>query len=114
MFLIDTMVLSVLRRRARDPGVMAWISSKRHEDCFLSVVSIGEIERGITRKQDGDPAFADQLARWLDQLMRLNSDRLLAVDVGVAPAGASCRPRLATTAPTCSLPPQPWNMGSRW
>ena len=84
MFLIDTMVLSELRRRARDPGVVAWISRQRHEDCFLSVVSIGEIERGIARKQATDPAFAAQLAQWLDQLMRLYSDRLLPVDVGVA------------------------------
>ena len=58
MFLIDTMVLSELRRRERDPGVVAWINSQRHEDCFLSVVSIGEIERGIARKRVGDPAFA--------------------------------------------------------
>ena len=84
MFLIDTMVLSELRRRQRNPGVVAWISSQRHEDCFLSVVSVGEIERGIARQQSADPAFAAQLARWLDQLLRLYSDRLLPVDVGVA------------------------------
>ena len=84
MFLIDTMVLSELRRRERDPGVVAWISSQRHEDCFLSVVSIGEIERGIARKRVADPPFAAQLAGWLDQLLRLYCDRLLPMDVGVA------------------------------
>jgi len=84
MFLIDTMVLSELRRRERNPGVVAWISSQRHEDCFLSMVSIGEIERGIARKRATDPAFAAQLAGWLDQLLRLYGDRLLPMDVGVA------------------------------
>jgi len=84
MFLIDTMVLSELRRRERNPDVVAWVSSQRHEDCFLSVVTLGEIERGIARQQSADPAFAAQLARWLDQLLRLYSDRLLPVDVGVA------------------------------
>ena len=84
MFLIDTMVLSELRRRERDPGVVAWISSQRHEDCFLSVVSIGEIERGIARKRVADQAFVAQLAGWLDQLLRLYDDRLLPMDVGVA------------------------------
>lgn len=84
MFLIDTMVLSELRRRERDPGVVAWISSQRHDDCFLSVVSIGEIERGIARKRPVDPGFALQLAGWLDQLLRFYDDRLLPVDVGVA------------------------------
>lgn len=84
MFLIDTMVLSELRRRQRDPGVAAWIGSQRQEDCFLSVVSIGEIERGIARRRVADPAFARQLADWLDQLLRLHGDRLLPVDLGTA------------------------------
>ena len=84
MFLIDTTVLSELRRRQRDAGVVAWIREQRQEDCFLSVVSIGEIERGIARKRVVDPAFAAQLAGWLDQLLRLYGDRLLPVDVGVA------------------------------
>lgn len=84
MFLIDTMVLSELRLRQRDPGVVAWISKQRPEDCFLSVVSIGEIERGIARKRTRDAGFAQQLAGWLDQLLRLYGDRLLPVDVGVA------------------------------
>ena len=84
MFLIDTIVLSELRRRQRDPGVVAWISRQRPEHCFLSVVSIGEIERGIARKRTSDAGFAQQLAGWLDQLLRLYGDRLLPVDVGVA------------------------------
>jgi len=78
------MVLSELRRRERDPGVVTWISSQRHEDCFLSVVSIGEIERGIARRRATDPSFATQLAGWLDQLLRLYGDRLLPMEVGVA------------------------------
>ena len=84
MYLIDTMVLSELRLRQRDPGVVAWVSSQRQEDCFLSVVSIGEIERGIARKRSSDERFATQLAGWLDQLLRLYGDRLLPVDVAVA------------------------------
>jgi predicted nucleic acid-binding protein len=84
VFLIDTVVLSELRRRQRDSGVVAWIGSQRQEDCFLSVVSIGEIERGIARKRTTDSRFAQQLAGWLDQLLRLYGDRLLPVDVGVA------------------------------
>ena len=84
MYLIDTMVLSELRLRQRNPGVVAWISNQRQEDCFLSVVSIGEIERGIARKRSSDAGFATQLAEWLDQLLRLYGDRLLPVDVGVA------------------------------
>ncbi len=71
MFLIDTVVLSELRLRPRDPGVVAWISNQRQEDCCLRVVSIGEIERGIARKRSSDAGVATQLAEWLDQLLRL-------------------------------------------
>ena len=84
MVLIATMVLSELRRRERDPGVVSWISRQRPDDCFFSVVSIGAIERGIARKRTSDASFAQQLAGWLDQLLRLYGDRLLPVDVGVA------------------------------
>lgn len=69
-------MLSELRRRRRDPGVVAWSRRVRQEDCFLSVVSIGELERGTL--------FADQPAVWLDQFLRLHGDRLLTIDLGTA------------------------------
>ena len=84
MYLIDTMVLSELRRRQRDPGVVAWISRQQHDDLFLSVVSIGEIERGIARQRSMDAAFAEELATWLNRLLHLHRERLLAVDLPVA------------------------------
>lgn len=84
MYLIDTVVLSELRRRQRDPGVVAWIARQQHDDLFLSVVSIGEIERGIARQRSTDPAFAEGLATWLKRLLRLHRERLLAVDLPVA------------------------------
>ncbi|MCX5958733.1 MAG: type II toxin-antitoxin system VapC family toxin [Cyanobacteria bacterium] len=84
MYLIDTMVLSELRRRQRDPGVVAWIARQQHDDLFLSVVSIGEIERGIARQRSTDPAFAEELASWLKRLLHLHRERMLAVDLPVA------------------------------
>jgi len=65
VYLIDTMVLSELRRLQRDPGVVAGIARQQHDDLFLSVVSIGEIERDIARQRSTDPAFAEELATWL-------------------------------------------------
>ena len=50
MFLIDTDVLSALRRRERSPAIVQWLSDQRPTDLYLSVVSIGEIERGIVRQ----------------------------------------------------------------
>ena len=43
MFLIDTVTLSELRKRERDPTVVKWFERQRTTDLFLSVISIGEI-----------------------------------------------------------------------
>ena len=62
MFLIDTVTISELRRPQRDPQVVAWFESQRTADLFLSVISVGEIERRIARQRKTDPAFAATLA----------------------------------------------------
>ena len=81
MFLIDTDVLSALRRRERSPDVVRWVSAQRTTDMYLSVVSIGEVERGIVRRQRHDPAFVRVLAAWLDSVLVLYGERILAVDL---------------------------------
>jgi toxin FitB len=53
MYLIDTVVLSELRKRDRNRGVVAWIEARRTSDLFLSVITVGEIERGIERPSVG-------------------------------------------------------------
>lgn len=81
MFLIDTVTLSELRRPKRDPDVVAWFERQRTTDLFLSVVTIGEIERGIARQRATDPGFAPVLAMWLDRILALYSNRILAIDL---------------------------------
>lgn len=84
MFLIDTDVLSALRRRERSPAIVQWLSDQRPTDLYLSVVSIGEIERGIVRQQRRDPAFAHVLAIWLDSVLTLYGERILSVNLSTA------------------------------
>jgi len=66
MFLIDTDVLSALRKRKRHPEVARWVETQRSADLHLSVVSVGEIERGIVRQLKRDPQHAHELSAWLD------------------------------------------------
>ncbi len=80
MFLIDTDVLSALRRRERSPDLVEWISGQRTTDLYLSVVSVGEVERGIVRQQRDNPVFARELALWLDSVLALYGDRILPVN----------------------------------
>ena len=58
MYLVDTDVLSALRRRDRFPHVVKWLANKRTADLYISVVTVGEIERGIARQRQSDPKFA--------------------------------------------------------
>ena len=84
MFLIDTVTLSELRRRQRDPMAVAWFERQRTTDLFLSVISIGEIERGIARQRTTDPGFAGALAAWLDRVLALYGERIVPFDQGTA------------------------------
>ena len=84
MYLIDTDVLSALRKPDRNPRIVGWVSAQRASDLYLSVVTVGEIERGIVRQRNRDPGFADRLGAWLDSLLRLYRERILPVDAPVA------------------------------
>jgi prevent-host-death family protein len=84
MFLIDTDVLSALRRRERHDRIVQWMSGQRDVGIHLRVVTVGEIEREIAQQKHQDPAFAQQLTVWLDQILALYSDRMLAIDLPTA------------------------------
>jgi len=84
MFLLDTDVLSALAKRRRDPHVERWLARRRDDELFLSVVSVGEIERGIAMQRDRDPAFAERLAVWLDRLLSGYAERVLPFDLAAA------------------------------
>ena len=84
MYLLDTDILSELRKPQRNAALVGWFERQRTADLFLSVISIGEIERGIARQRSIDPIFAEALTRWLDTLLGLYGERILAFDIQAA------------------------------
>ncbi len=84
MFLIDTVTLSELRRRQRNAAVVAWFEKRRTSELFVSVISIGEIERGITQQRTTDATFAGSLSAWLDRMLALYGERVLPFDLQAA------------------------------
>ena len=82
MILLDTVVVSELRKSRPNARVMAWMRGLRETDVFLSVVTIGEIERGIAKVRDSE--FALALTRWLEELLRFYGDRILPVTPDIA------------------------------
>ena len=80
MYILDTNVISAARRPDRAPKIAAWLKGKAEQDLFLSVITLGEIERGIRQQETRDLDFARDLRAWLDRTVLLFSDRLLAFE----------------------------------
>jgi toxin FitB len=84
-FLIDTNVISELRKRDRaNAHVQAWFRDVPDETIHLSALVIGELRQGIERRRRRDPQGAWHLERWLQALIERYADRILAVDSAVA------------------------------
>ncbi len=81
MFLLDTNVLSALRRRERSPATVRWIAAQRASDLYISVITVGEIDRGITQQEQRNESFSRELADWLDRVLAWYGDRVLPIDV---------------------------------
>ena len=88
MLLLDTNVVSELRKvedgRA-DPGVMAWLAGTDASSCYVSALTLMELEIGILRVEQRDPAQGNLLRRWMEsRVMPEFAERTLPVDTTVA------------------------------
>lgn len=86
MFLLDTNVLSELRRRERtQPRVAAWADSVNAVDLYLSAITILEIEAGTLMLARHDPRQGAVLRAWIDgKVLPAFDGRILAIDTAVA------------------------------
>jgi len=83
-YLLDTNVVSELRKRQPDPHVLAWYGSIASADLFISVLTIGEIRLGIERLRRKDTSQAELLEQWLRGLQVTYADHIVDVDTGIA------------------------------
>jgi predicted nucleic acid-binding protein len=84
-YLLDTNVLSELRKPRADRHVRAWFDKVPASALYLSVLVIGEIRAGIERQRRRDtPGQAGVFERWLETLLRDYGDRLAPIDADVA------------------------------
>jgi toxin FitB len=82
-FLLDTNVVSEIRR-GRDPNVREWVGAVEDVDLHLSVMTLGEIRKGIELLRGRDPAQAEVFANWLGELHTRFADRIVPIDAGIA------------------------------
>lgn len=81
MYLLDTNAISEPKRARPDAGVVAWLNNQLLTDLHLSVITVGELRRGIIRLEPG--RRRDDLDFWLAQLVLRFGDRILPIDVEV-------------------------------
>ena len=78
MYLLDTNVVSELRRPRPDRWVLGWIEGVPHDRLYLSAVTVGEVQAGIELTREQDPAKATELEEWVERI--LDTYAVLAVD----------------------------------
>jgi hypothetical protein len=84
-YLLDTNIISELRKGDRaDPKVVAWFDGLADEEIYLSVLTIGEIRRGIESVRRRDPDSALALDSWLARLSEDHHDRILPIDRAIS------------------------------
>lgn len=77
MYLLDTNVLSEARRGS--PQAVKWLRSVEPDRLHLSVITLGEIMRGIALKERSDPQAAAHLSAWLQRLRQDHAARILPI-----------------------------------
>ena len=83
-YLLDTNVISEVRKPQANPHVRAWFASVPGESLYLSVLTVGEIRRGMEQLRRRDPAQAAVFEAWLASLRQHYADRLLPVTTEIA------------------------------
>ena len=78
-YLLDTNVISELRKPRPHGAVVAWITRQEDENLFISAVTMGELQAGIERTRRQDPVKGDEIEFWVDQLA--SSYQVLPMDV---------------------------------
>jgi toxin FitB len=81
-YLIDTCVISELVKTNSDKNVVAWLQDTPTERLFLSVITIGEIRKGLVKLSESKRK--DLLTNWLNSLLENYQNRIIAIDLTIA------------------------------
>ena len=79
-WLLDTCALSEYVRKAPAPAVIRWLDEQDESSLFISVISLGEIEKNILKLRASDPRRSQKLTAWLGKVEQRFAGRTLALD----------------------------------
>ena len=83
-FLLDTNIVSEVRRPQGNANVKDWVAGTPAGSLYLSVLVVGEIHRGIAQLRRRDPQQAAVYEAWLARLREDYADRILPITVDIA------------------------------
>jgi hypothetical protein len=83
-YLLDTNILSETRKKQADEKVVAFLTSADPSSIYISILTLGELRKGVAQKRRTDPATAAALAAWVDGLEFGFANHILAVDTATA------------------------------
>ena len=79
-WLLDTCALSEYAKRAPATKVIAWLDEQDEASLYLSVITLGEIEKGILKLRKADPRRSQKLTAWLGKVEQRFAGRILPLD----------------------------------
>jgi toxin FitB len=83
-YLLDSNFFSETRKIRADAGVVAFLAAADTAGLFLSVLTLGELRKGVAAKRRSDAATAARLGAWVDDIETTFVDRVLPVDAAAA------------------------------
>ena len=83
-YLLDTNVLSETRKKQSDERVIAFLSTAEPSALYISVLTLGELRKGVALKRRSDNDAAKKIAAWVDGLEFSFADRILGIDAATA------------------------------
>lgn len=83
-YLLDTNVISETRKARAHPAVLSFLSKADVNGIFLSVLTLGELRKGVAMRRRSDAEAADAIGAWVDGIEVVFADRVLPVDAIVA------------------------------
>lgn len=83
-YLLDTNVLSETRKKRADAGVISFLQAAEASSLYISVLTLGELRKGVAKKKLEDPEAARRLAEWVDGLEFSFADRMIGIDAAIA------------------------------
>jgi predicted nucleic acid-binding protein len=83
-YLLDTNVLSETRRKLADARVIAFLTAVESSALYISVLTLGELRKGVAHKSRSDPDAAKRIADWVEGLEVSFADRIVGIDLATA------------------------------